>query len=394
MECKWYQSCCKKGFLDYLADEEPDILCIQESKAHKEQLTSEILEDHGYYTFWHSGVKKGYSGVATFSKKEPLFVQEGLGIQKYDDEGRVLITEHDNFLLYNIYFPNGQKDDIRLQYKLDFYDDLLPIINEQVESGNNVIVTGDWNTAHHPIDLARPKENINTSGFMPIEREKLDNYVSHGWVDTFRLFHDEPSRYSWWTYRFGARQRNVGWRIDYFFVSQNMVDLCNDADIHDDIFGSDHCPVSLDLDCQYFLNYLILITICSYGFGMFNTIMEIDAMQYASMSREILRNGNFLHLFDNGQPYLDKPPLIFWITALFFKLLGPSDFVYRLPSLFFTIILAYSTYKFSRLFYTKTVSQIAAILLISSQAIFVMNADVRTDIYLSLIHISEPTRQP
>ncbi len=124
----------KKGFLDYLADEEPDILCIQESKAHKEQLTSEILKDHGYYTFWHSGVKKGYSGVATFSKKEPLFVQEGLGIQKYDDEGRVLITEHDDFLLYNIYFPNGQKDDTRLKYKLDFYDDLLPIINEQVES--------------------------------------------------------------------------------------------------------------------------------------------------------------------------------------------------------------------------------------------------------------------
>ena len=239
----------KKGFLDYLEVEQPDILCIQESKAHKEQLTSEILKDHGYHTFWHSGMKKGYSGVATFSKKEPLFVQEGLGIQKYDDEGRVLITEHDNFLLYNIYFPNGQKDDIRLQYKLDFYDDLLPIINEQVESGNNVIVTGDWNTAHRPIDLARPKENINTSGFMPIEREKLDTYVSNGWVDTFRLFHDEPSRYSWWTYRFGARQRNVGWRIDYFFVSQNMVDLCNDADIHDDILGSDHCPVSLDLNC-------------------------------------------------------------------------------------------------------------------------------------------------
>ena len=239
----------KKGFLDYLEVEQPDILCIQESKAHKEQLTSEILKDHGYHTFWHSGMKKGYSGVATFSKKEPLFVQEGLGIQKYDDEGRVLITEHDNFLLYNIYFPNGQKDDIRLQYKLDFYDDLLPIINEQVESGNNVIVTGDWNTAHRPIDLARPKENINTSGFMPIEREKLDTYVSNGWVDTFRLFHDEPSRYSWWTYRFGARQRNVGWRIDYFFVSQNMVAFCNDADIHDNILGSDHCPVSLELDC-------------------------------------------------------------------------------------------------------------------------------------------------
>ncbi|MAV96272.1 MAG: exodeoxyribonuclease III [Candidatus Marinimicrobia bacterium] len=238
----------KKGFLDYLKREEPDILCIQESKAHKEQLSSEILNDHGYHTYWHSGIKKGYSGVATFCKTEPLFVQEGIGIKKYDDEGRVIITEHDDFLLYNIYFPNGQKDNTRLNYKLDFYDDLLPIINEQVESGNNVIVTGDWNTAHHPIDLARPKENINTSGFMPIEREKLDTYVSQGWVDTFRLFHDEPERYSWWTYRFGARQRNVGWRIDYFFVNHDMVELCYDADIHHKVLGSDHCPVILELD--------------------------------------------------------------------------------------------------------------------------------------------------
>ena len=238
----------KKGFLDYLDQEQPDILCIQESKAHKEQLTSEILEDHGYRTYWHSGVKKGYSGVATFCKKEPLFVQEGLGIEKYDVEGRVLLTEHEDFLLYNIYFPNGQKDETRLKYKLDFYDDLLPIINDQVESGNNVIVTGDWNTAHHSIDLARPKENINTSGFMLVEREKLDIYVEEGWVDTFRLFHEEGERYSWWTYRFGARDRNVGWRIDYFFVNEGMADLCIDADIHHDIFGSDHCPVSLVLD--------------------------------------------------------------------------------------------------------------------------------------------------
>ena len=171
-----------------------------------------------------------------------------MGIEKYDNEGRVLVTEHDNFLLYNIYFPNGQKDEVRLKYKLDFYDDLLPIINEQVESGNNVIVTGDWNTAHHSIDLARPKENINTSGFMPIERQKLDHYVSEGWVDTFRLFHPEPDRYSWWTYRFGARERNVGWRIDYFFVNKDLIESCSDADIHHDVFGSDHCPVSLILD--------------------------------------------------------------------------------------------------------------------------------------------------
>ena len=181
-------------------------------------------------------------------EENSYFIQEGLGIDRYDAEGRVLVTEHDGFLLYNIYFPNGQKDDIRLKYKLDFYDDLLPIINEQVESGNNVIVAGDWNTAHHPIDLARPKENINTSGFMPIEREKLDEYVEHGWADTFRLFHDEPDQYSWWSYRMGARARNVGWRIDYFFVNSELAELCVDADIHQDVMGSDHCPVSLELD--------------------------------------------------------------------------------------------------------------------------------------------------
>ena len=238
----------KKGFLQFLEKENPDIICIQETKAHKEQLTSEILEDHGYFTFWHSGEKKGYSGVATFCKEKPLFIQEGLGIAKYDKEGRVLITEHNEFLLYNIYFPNGQKNDERLKYKLDFYDDLLPIINDQVDSGNNVIVAGDWNTAHHPIDLARPKENKNTSGFMAIEREKIDFYVSNGWIDTFRLFHEEGGRYSWWTYRFGARDRNIGWRIDYFFINEGMVEICKDADIYHNIFGSDHCPVSLTLD--------------------------------------------------------------------------------------------------------------------------------------------------
>ena len=237
----------KKGFLDWLDQEQPDILCLQETKAHVDQLTAEILTDHGYHTFWHSGERRGYSGVATFCKEEPLYVQEGLGIERYDAEGRVLLTEHENFLLYNIYFPNGQKDDERLQYKLDFYDELLPIINEQVESGNNVVVTGDWNTAHHPIDLARPKQNVNTSGFMPIEREKLDMYVENGWIDTFRLFHPEGDRYSWWTYRFGARERNVGWRIDYFFVNEGFLDNVEDADIHDEVMGSDHCPVSLEL---------------------------------------------------------------------------------------------------------------------------------------------------
>ena len=237
----------KKGFLDWLDQADPDIVCLQETKAHIDQLTAEILTDHGYHTYWHSGERRGYSGVATFCKTEPLYVQEGLGIERYDVEGRVLITEHENFLLYNIYFPNGQKDDERLQYKLDFYDDLLPIINEQAESGNNVVVTGDWNTAHHPIDLARPKENVKTSGFMLVEREKLDIYVENGWVDTFRLFHQGGERYSWWTYRIGARERNVGWRIDYFFVNEGFVENIVDGDIHDEVMGSDHCPVSLEL---------------------------------------------------------------------------------------------------------------------------------------------------
>ena len=237
----------KKGFLDWLSSESPDVLCIQETKAKFEQLPDTLQNIDGYFSYWHSAEKLGYSGVATFSKKEPLHVQYGLGIDKYDKEGRVLITEFDNFLLYNIYFPNGQKDEIRLQYKLDFYDDLLEILDDQVASGNNVIVAGDWNTAHKEIDLANPKANANYSGFMPVERAQLDTYVNHGYVDSFRLFHDEPDRYSWWTYRFGARQRNIGWRIDYFFTNQEFADNISDADIHEDIMGSDHCPVSIEL---------------------------------------------------------------------------------------------------------------------------------------------------
>ena len=237
----------RKGFLDWLDQFQPDVLCLQETKARVDQLGSSLIKDHGYHTYWHSAQKAGYSGVATFCKEEPYFIQEGLGIDRFDAEGRVLITEHENFLLYNIYFPNGQKDDTRLNYKLDFYDELLPIVNDQVENGNNVIITGDWNTAHNAIDLARPKENEKTSGFMPIERERIDTYVSHGWVDTFRHFHSDSDRYTWWTYRFGARERNIGWRIDYFFVNETLVEQLDDAEIHPDIMGSDHCPVSLTL---------------------------------------------------------------------------------------------------------------------------------------------------
>ena len=241
----------KKGFLGWMSSTLPDVLCIQETKAKFEQLPDTLQEIDGYYSYWHSAEKLGYSGVATFCKEEPLHVQYGLGIDKYDREGRVLITEFENFLLYNIYFPNGQKDEFRLQYKLDFYNDLLAILDDQVESGNNVVVTGDWNTAHKPIDLANPKANENYSGFLPVERAQLDEYVEHGYVDSFRLFHDEPNRYSWWTYRHGARERNIGWRIDYFFTNQEFANQITNADIHENVMGSDHCPVSLELSNNF-----------------------------------------------------------------------------------------------------------------------------------------------
>ena len=238
----------KKGFLDWLNHEQPDILCLQETKAYEEQVPEELLKEHGYHTFWNSAERAGYSGVATYTKTEPLYVQNGLGIERFDAEGRVLITEHENFLLYNIYFPNGQRDQERLDYKLDFYNDLLEILDEQVASGINVVVGGDWNTAHTEIDLANPKANSKTSGFLPEERDWIDKYIEHGYVDTFRLFHPEPERYSWWTYRYGARARNVGWRIDYFFVNEGFTDQIIDADIHAEVMGSDHCPIALELE--------------------------------------------------------------------------------------------------------------------------------------------------
>ncbi len=228
-----------------------ELLKRKASSTKFEQLPDTLQNIDGYYSYWHSADKLGYSGVATFCRQKPLHVQYGLGIDKYDQEGRVLITEFDNFLLYNIYFPNGQKDEFRLQYKLDFYNDLLAILDDQVESGNNVVVTGDWNTAHKPIDLANPKANENYSGFLPVERAQLDEYVEHGYVDSFRLFHDEPNRYSWWTYRHGARERNIGWRIDYFFTNQEFANQITNADIHENVMGSDHCPVSLELSNNF-----------------------------------------------------------------------------------------------------------------------------------------------
>ena len=237
----------KKGFMEWLNNEDADIYCLQETKAMKEQVPSEIMEMDGYYFFFSEAEKKGYSGVGLFTKKEPVNVEYGLGIQRFDSEGRTLVAHYDDFVLYNIYFPNGKASKARLDYKMDFYDAFLEHARANVDNGKHVIMCGDVNTAHTEIDLARPKENETVSGFLPEEREWIDRLVESGFVDTFRLFSGDGGNYSWWDYKTRARERNVGWRIDYFFVSESLKDSVTDAFIQSDVMGSDHCPVGIVL---------------------------------------------------------------------------------------------------------------------------------------------------
>lgn len=238
----------KKGFLEWLKKESPDILCVQETKAHIEQLSNNLINPDGYKTYWSSGEKKGYSGVATFTKAEPKKTETGFGIKKYDCEGRILITTFSDFVLFNIYFPNGQRDNERLKYKLGFYDEFLKYINDLKEKGKKIIVCGDVNTAHKEIDLARPKENVNNSGFLPIEREWMDKLVENGYIDTFREFNQENGNYTYWDTITRARERNVGWRIDYFFISPNLSKNLKKAFIMPEVMGSDHCPIGIEID--------------------------------------------------------------------------------------------------------------------------------------------------
>lgn len=238
----------KKGFLDWLKKENPDILCLQETKAHPDQLTDELLNAKGYTSFFSSSiVKKGYSGVAIYTKQEPVKVEHGFGIPKFDDEGRIIVADYNDFVLINIYYPNGKASDIRLKYKLDFYDAFLTYAEKLKSKGKKLIICGDVNTAHKEIDLARPKENEKISGFLPIEREWMDKFLSHGYLDTFRMFNDEPEQYSWWNMVTRARDRNVGWRIDYFFITENLKKNIKSAFILQEVMGSDHCPVGIEI---------------------------------------------------------------------------------------------------------------------------------------------------
>jgi exodeoxyribonuclease-3 len=237
----------KYGFLDWVLKEQPDILCLQETKIQEDQLTDEIKNIPGYQSYFSFAERKGYSGVVTYVKEEPLSVKCGIGNPKFDCEGRILITEYPEFTLFNIYFPNGQKDEIRLRYKMEFYDAVLAYCDELVQQGKKLVICGDFNTAHKEIDLKNPKSNEKRSGFLPEERAWMDKLVSHGYVDVFRWLHPDLVKYSWWSYRFKAREKNVGWRIDYHFVSQNLLSQVKGAEILDEVFGSDHCPVVLEL---------------------------------------------------------------------------------------------------------------------------------------------------
>lgn len=237
----------KKGFADWFAGHQPDILGLQETKISQDQLTPEFLERKGYKAYFSHAQKRGYSGVALYSKIEPISVQESFGAKKFDDEGRTLVADYGDFVVATVYFPNGASSPERLVYKMEFYDAFLKWINKQKKAGKKVIVCGDFNTAHMPIDLARPKENEKISGFLPEERAWMDKFVKAGNIDTFRAFNKDPHNYSWWHMRTNARERNVGWRIDYFFASENLKDNLVNAEILQQVLGSDHCPVTLTL---------------------------------------------------------------------------------------------------------------------------------------------------
>lgn len=239
-----------KGLLDWIARVQPDVLCLQETKAHPDQLDEELRSPDGYQSYWAwSTVKKGYSGVVIYSRAEPVKVQVGLGIADYDGEGRTILVDYGGFVLIGAYFPNGGQDNSRVPFKMAYKAAFLETCERLRAEGRSVIFCGDVNTAHREIDLARPEENRKVTGFLPEECAWIDDVVQRGYIDTFRTLHPETTgAYTYWPYWTASRQRNVGWRIDYFFTTPDLRDRITAAEIHADVMGSDHCPVSLTLD--------------------------------------------------------------------------------------------------------------------------------------------------
>lgn len=242
-----YRAILRKDALQWVPEVDPDVLCLQEVKANIDQISEEEAAIAGYEACWNGAERKGYSGTATYHKIKPDEVVRGFNVGKFDNEGRLIRSRFGDLYLYNIYFPNGGQENKRVPYKLEFYEELLNICDELHANGKQIIITGDFNTAHNEMDLANPKSNEKNTGFLPEERVWIDKYLEHGFVDAYRALYPERVEYTWWTYRFNSRARNVGWRLDYFLVSESLMSSVEDVVIHGEIMGSDHCPVSLIL---------------------------------------------------------------------------------------------------------------------------------------------------
>ena len=242
------RACVQKGFLDFFHEVDADIFCVQETKLQEGQIQ---LDLEGYEQYWNYAEKKGYSGTAVFTKKTPLSVRYGIGIEEHDHEGRVITLEYENFFFVTVYTPNSQSELARLDYRMKWEDDFLAYI-KSLEETKTVIYAGDLNVAHQEIDLKNPKTNRKNAGFTDEEREKFSTVLANGMIDTFRYFYPEQTGiYSWWSYRFKAREKNAGWRIDYFVTSESLREVLQDAKIHTEVFGSDHCPVELDINIEW-----------------------------------------------------------------------------------------------------------------------------------------------
>ena len=242
------RSAMSKGLLDWLHTENPDVFCIQESKAQPEQIDTLAMQELGYHSYIHSAEKKGYSGVCIFSKQVPDRVVAGMGISAYDSEGRVLRADFGDITIVCVYIPSGTTGDARQAVKMQFLEDFLQWVTALRKERPNIVVCGDYNICHKPIDINHPERQVGVSGFLPEEREWMDRWEASGMVDSFRLFDTAPERYSWWSFRAGARARNIGWRIDYHWVSEPLRSRIADARILTDAVHSDHCPVSLVLN--------------------------------------------------------------------------------------------------------------------------------------------------
>ena len=237
----------RSGFAKWFEDVGADVVCIQETKANPEQLDALLLNPLKYHSYWHSSQKPGHSGTAIYSKKEPLSVKNGIGVPAIDHEGRVIVAEYKDFTLINTYFPNSQREHTRLDYKLEFCDQILKYCNQLKQAGKNLVLCGDFNIAHQEIDLKNPKSNTNNAGFLPEERAWMTQFLNAGYIDTFRHFTQDPNHYTWWSYRPGVREKNIGWRLDYHCVNEEFKGRLKNMLHQPEIRGSDHCPVLLEI---------------------------------------------------------------------------------------------------------------------------------------------------